>query len=131
MIRLLVSVTVAVMCLSASAVTRAADTFNSDQPFQEALSLNLLRSLFTQAVDQLEDHVEFSSELSHADSTTDRQRSLRFKYYPEGKSKSDRHLSAEGWFNSVPESGQLDWRFRFKLPEERAKRSVQHIESPL
>jgi hypothetical protein len=124
MIRLLASVIVLVMCLVGPAVTKAADTFNPDQPFQEALSLNLLRSLFTQALDHLGDHVEITSSLGQADSTVDRQRSLRFKYYPEGKSKSDRHLSAEGSFSSVPESGQLDWHFRFKLPEERAKENL-------
>ncbi|MBS0168067.1 hypothetical protein ACYX34_15665 [Nitrospira sp. CMX1] len=131
MFRLFSSVALVAMCLGGPAVSRAGDTVNSDQPFQEVLSLNLLRSLFNQAVNQLEDHVEISGHLSQADSTTNGQRSLRFKYYPEGKSRSNRHLSAEGSFSSAPESGQLDWHFRFKLPEERAKANLQHIESPL
>ncbi|MBX3325691.1 MAG: hypothetical protein U0223_13180 [Nitrospira sp.] len=131
MIRLLSSVMVVAMCLGGPAVARAADTFNPDQPFQEVLSLNLLRSLFNQVVNQLDDHVEISSRLSQADSTTNGQRSLRFKYYPEGKSKSDRHLSAEGWFSSTTESEQLDWHFRFKLPEDREKGNLSQVERPL
>ncbi len=129
--RVLSSVALVVLCFGGPAVTSAGDTFNPDQPFQEALSLNLLRSFFTQALDRLEDHVEISSHLKQADSASDRQRSLRFKYYPEGKSKSDRHLSAEGSFSSVPESGQLDWHFRFTLPEERVKGRLESIERPL
>lgn len=131
MIRLLSSVAVVLMCFGGPTMAGAGDSVNLDQPFQEGLSLNLLRSLLNQAVNQLEDHVEISSHLSQADSTVNGQRSLRFKYYPEGKSKSNRHLSAEGSFSSAPESGQLDWHFRFKLPEGRAKADLQHIESPL
>jgi hypothetical protein len=49
----------------------------------------------------------------------DRQGRLQFKFYPEGKSKSDQHLDAEGWFHVAPEAGQHDWHFRYSLPKDR------------
>ena len=51
-------------------MVKAADPVNLDQPFQEALSLDLLRLLFNQAVHQLEDHVEISGHPSQANSIT-------------------------------------------------------------
>jgi hypothetical protein len=131
MLRLLLVTVFSVMCLGTPALTTAADSFNPDQPFQQALSIDLLRSLLSQALDRLEDHVESSSSLSQSDPKADQSRSLRFKFYPEGKSKSDRHLSAEGWFRSGPDSGQLDWHFRFKLPDDQATRPLQQIDTPL
>ena len=110
-----------------------ADTFDPDQPFEQALSTSLLRSLLNQALDRLEDHVEISGSHSSGDTKADRSRHLRFKFYPEGKSRSQQHLSAEGWLRSIPESGQLDWHFRFKLPEERSKQLPPQpsLEAPL
>ena len=119
------------MCLGVPAPTAAADSLSPDQLFQQPLSIDLLRSLLSQALDRLEDHVEISSNLRQGDPKADQSRSLRFKFYPEGKSKSDRHLSAEGWFRSVPDSGQLDWHFRFKLPEDQVKRPLQQFDTPL
>jgi hypothetical protein len=110
-----------------------ADTFDPDQPFEPALSTGLLRSLLSQALDRLEDHVEVSGSLGSGNTRADQSRHLRFKFYPEGKSKSQQHLSAEGWLRSTPESGQLDWHFRFTLPEERSKQLLSKplVEAPL
>jgi len=127
---------IAVLCLvywvTPVSATQA-DTFDPDQPFEQALSTSLLRSLLNQALDRLEDHVEISGSLSSGDTKADRSRHLRFKFYPEGKSKSRQHLSAEGWLRSTPELGQLDWHFRFKLPEERSKQLLPQspFEAPL
>ncbi len=98
-----------------------ADTVGPDQPFEQALSASLLRSLLNRALDRLEDHVDISGNLSASDTKFDRPRHLRFKFYPQGKSKSQAHLSADGWLRSTPEVGQLDWHFRFTLPEEQSK----------
>ena len=127
---------IAVLCLvywvTPVSATQA-DTFDPGQPFEQALSTSLLRSLLNQALDRLEDHVEISSNLRSGDTKADRSRHLRFKFYPEGKSKSWQHLSAEGWLRSTPESGQLDWHFRFKLPEKRSKQLPfqPSLEAPL
>ena len=121
------------MCMAAPVWATQADMFDPDQPFEQALSTGLLRSLLNQALDRLEDHVEISSSLGSGDAKADRSRHLRFKFYPDGKSKSRQHLSAEGWLRSTPESGQLDWHFRFKLPEERSKQLAPQppLEAPL
>lgn len=104
------------------------DSFDPDQPFEQALSTSLLRSLLNQALDRLEDHVEMSGNLSANDTTPNRPRHLRFKFYPDGKSKSQQHLSAEGWLRATPESGQLDWHFRFTLPQERSKQASPRLQ---
>ncbi len=121
------------MCVVTPVWATQADSFDPDQPFEQALSTSLFRSLLNEAFDRLEDHVEISSSLSSGDTKTDRSRHLGFKFYPEGKSKSRQHLSAEGWLRSTPESGQLDWHFRFKLPEERSKQRQPQpsFEAPL
>jgi hypothetical protein len=121
------------MCVVTPVWATQADSFDPDQPFEQALSTSLFRSLLNVAFDRLEDHVEISSSLSSGDTKTVRSRHLRFNFYPEGKSKSQQHLSAEGWLRSTPESGQLDWHFRFKLPEERSKQRQPQpsFEAPL
>lgn len=131
MVRLPVVALFLLMCLGAPVTTTAADSWHPDQLFQQPLSIDLLRSLLSQALDRLDDHVEISSGLRQGDPKADRSRSLRFKFYPDGKSKSDRHLSAEGWFRSVPDSGQVDWHFRFKLPDDQTKPSLQPFDKPL
>ena len=43
--------------------------------------------------------------LDSGDVKGNRQGRLQFKFYPEGKSKSDEHLGAEGWFTSHLKAG--------------------------
>ena len=115
----------------APAQATQAEAFDPDQPFEQVLGTGMLRALLNQALDRLEEHVEISGDLSASNQKTDRLRYLRFKFYPEGKSKSHEHLSAEGWLRSTPESGQLDWHFRFKVPEERPQQTHPHLDAPL
>ena len=107
-----------------------AEPFNPDAPFQQGLTTSLLRSLLNQAFDSLEDHIEIMGKLDSGDVKGDRQGGLQFKFYPEGKSKSDEHLGAEGWFNVAPEGGQQDWHFKFTLPKDRKNTPLQ-FENPL
>lgn len=75
-------------------MVKAADSVNLDQPFQEALSLDLFRS-------------------------------LRFKYDPEGKSKSVRLRSSDNWIGIFGSNCQRSlvrrisntWSLRFKNVE--------------
>ena len=106
------------------------EPFNSDAPFQQGLTTTLLRSLLNQAFDRLEDHIELMGKLNSSDAKGDRQGRVQFKFYPEGKSKSDQHLAAEGWFQVSPEGEQHDWHFRFSLPKDR-KHSPPQLEEPL
>jgi len=107
-----------------------AEPFNPDAPFQQELTTSLLRSLLNQAFDRLEDHIEIMGKLDSDDVKGDRQGRLQFKFYPEGKSKSDEHVAAEGWFHVTPEGGEHDWHFRFTLPKDR-KNSPLQFEEPL
>ena len=121
-----------IVCLAAPAWADEKPSFNPDQPFEQALSTSVFRSLLNQALDKLDDHVEISGHLNSDDATSDRGKHLQFKFYPEGKSKSDQHFAAEGWFRSFPESGQQDWHFKFTRPEDRSKKSPPpQLESPL
>ena len=120
------------ICLTTPVWATEVEPFDPDQPFDQALAKNVLCSLLNQALDRLEDHVEISGNLSSDETKRDRGKHLQFKFYPEGKSKSDQHFAAEGWFRSSPESGQHDWQFKFKRPEERAKKSPSpQFEAPL
>jgi hypothetical protein len=126
------AVAIAFFLVCTSAPVRAAEVepFNQEAPFQQGPAQSLLRSLLNHAFDRLEDHIEIIGKLDSGDVRGDRQGRLQFKFYPEGKSKSDEHLSAEGWFRVAPEGGQHDWHFRFTLPKDRKNAPLQ-FEEPL
>jgi hypothetical protein len=107
------------------------ESFDPDQPFEQALATNFLRPLLHQVLDRLENHLEISGNLNPDQTMGDRRSHLRFKFYPEGRSKSDQHLRAEGWFQFSPEIGQHDWYFKFKLPEDCPKHLLLRFETPL
>lgn len=119
------------MCWGAPVQAVQGDTLDPDQPFEQALNAGDLRSLLSQALDRLEEHIEISGDLSASDQKTERSRYLRFKFYPEGKSRSDQHFAAEGWFRSSPESGQHDWHFKFKRSEDPPQKSSPQLKAPL
>lgn len=131
MMKIVITVVVS-MCLTAPVWATEAESFDPDEPFTQAMTTGVLRSLLNQALDRFEDHVEISGNL-HADETRgDRGKRLQFKFYPEGKSRSDQHFTAEGWFGSSPESGRYDWRFQFRQPEDRFKKHPSpQLEGPL
>jgi len=95
-----------------------APSFDPDQPFDQAFSSQMLRTLLNKALDILDDHLEVAGGLSHADSKNDQSGRLQLKIYPKGKSHSDEHLKAEGSFRFSPDSGQHDLHFRFHPPQE-------------
>ena len=107
------------MCTAAPVWASEAEPFNPDALFQPGLTTSLLHSFLNQAFDRLEDHIEIMGKRDSGDVKGDRQGRLQFKFYTEGKSKSDQHLGAEGWFHVAPEGEQHDWHFRFTLPKDR------------
>ncbi len=119
------------MCLAAPVWATEVESFDPDQPFDQALTTGVLRSLLNQALDQLEDHVEITGTLNSDASKGDKDRHFRFKFYPEGKSKSDQHLTAEGWFQFSPDTGQHDWHFKFMLPKDSPKKPPLQFKAPL
>jgi hypothetical protein len=116
------------MFMAAPVWAAEVEPFDPEAPFRQGLSTSLLRSLFNQAFDQLEDHLEILGKLEPEDVKGNRQGRLQFKFYPEGKSKSDQHVGAEGWFQVAPENGQHDWHFKFTLPKDRKHAPLQFQE---
>jgi hypothetical protein len=119
------------MCLVAPVWATEEESFDPDQPFKQALTSNLLRSLLGQALDKLEDHVEITGNLNSDALKGKEDKHFRFKFYSEGKSQSDQHLTAEGRFHISPETGQRDWHFKFTLPKDRSTKPPQQLDAPL
>jgi len=105
--------------------------FDPEQPFQQGFSMGVLRSLLNGALDALEDHLEITGNIGPDDGKGDRQGNLRFKFYPEGKSKSDQHHMAEGWFRISPDHTLRDFYLRFKNPDEPVKNSFRQFNDVL
>lgn len=97
--------------------SRASEPFDSEEPFKQAITKNLLRSFLNQALDVLDDHLEIVGSLNPDQKQGDRQQYLKFRFYPEGKSKSNESMTAEGWIDQAPYSSQQDFHFRFSLPK--------------
>ena len=97
--------------------SRAAELFDSEEPFNQAITKNLLRSFLNQALDVLDDHLEVTGALNPNEKQGNRQQYLKFRFYPEGKSRSNESMTAEGWVDHVPDSSQQDFHFRFSLPK--------------
>jgi hypothetical protein len=107
------------------------ESFDPDQPFTQAFSQRLLQSFLNQALKAIDDHVEISSNLNLDSSRGDRTQRLRFKFYPEGKSKSGEHITAEGWFGPSWDLRQDEFHFRFALPKSSSEPSSNRYDQVL
>lgn len=116
------------VCTAGPVWAAEVEPFDPEAPFRQGLTTGLLRSLLNEALDKFEDHIEFMGKLDPDDVKGNRQGRLQFKFYPEGKSKSDQHVGAEGWFQVAPENGQHDWHFKFTLPKDRKHPPLQFQE---
>jgi len=90
--------------------------FDPEQPFK-GMGQRLLESFLGQALEALDDHFELSGTLDSDAQQNDRKKSLRFKFYPNGKSKSNDHIAAEGWFGPSTDTRQDEFHFRFTVPK--------------
>ena len=124
-----VAVLVCIPCTTAWAAEGGG--FDPDQPFKEAFSQRWLRSFLNQALDAIEDHFEITGNLNPDSSEGDRTNKLQFKFYPEGKSKSNDHVTAEGWFGPSKDSRQDEFHFRFAVPKSSSKPSSQPLSDVL
>jgi hypothetical protein len=107
------------------------DEFDADQPFNEAVTKHLLRSWLNHALDVLDDYLEITGTLTPDQPKGDRRSSLRFRFYPEGKSKSDDSITAEGWVDRSPDGHHQEFHFRFALPESSSRNSFEQFEHVL
>ena len=90
--------------------------FDPEQPFKGA-GQRLLESFLGQALAALDDHFEMSGTLDSDAQQDDGKKTLRFRFYPNGKSKSSDHIAAEGWFGPSTDSRQDEFHFRFTVPK--------------
>jgi hypothetical protein len=126
-----IGITFLSIILSTSAWAGEGGGFDSDQPFSQALSERVLQSLFGQALEALDDHFEISGHLDPDSANGDRTKTLQFKFYPEGKSKSRDHITAEGWFAPSQDSHQDEFHFRFSIPKSSAELSPESLNNVL
>lgn len=89
-------------------------TFDFAQPFDEAINKHVLRSLLNRALDAVEDHIELNGKLRSGKQTGDREGRFELRLYPQGKSRSDEHVGAEGFFRFSPDAGDNEFTLRFK-----------------
>ena len=90
--------------------------FDPEQPFK-GMGQQLLESFLGQALEALDEHFELSGTLNPDAGQQDRKQTLRFKFYPNGKSKSNDHIAAEGSFGPSTDSRQDEFHFRFTVPK--------------
>lgn len=100
-------------------------TFDFDQPFDEAISKQYLRSLLNRALDAVEDHVEWKGNLRRSDRTGDREGRFELRLYPQGRSRSQKHVGAEGSFRFSPDAGNNELSLRFKSSKESSGSKAQ------
>lgn len=115
----------------APACGNAAESFDPEQPFNNSIARNFLRSFLNQALDVLDEHLEVTGSLNQDEKQVDRQRYLKFRFYPEGKSKSDESITAEGWIDPSSDSRQQDFHFRFSLPKSPQKNAPSQFDHVL
>ena len=73
-----------------------------------------LRNLYNQALAALQEYIEIDGSLPQDGETQARVGEFRLKVFPQGKSRSQEHLSAEGSFRLSPDPGQQEFSLRFK-----------------
>ena len=125
------AVLIVVVFAIAPAWGAATEPFDSEQPFNQAITKNFLRSFLNQALDVLDDHLEITSSLAPDDKQGDGRRHLKFRFYPEGKSKSDESITAEGWIDPSGDSSQQGFHFHFSLPKVFQKNTPSQFEHVL
>ena len=72
----------------------------------------LLHELFDQALARVREYVEVEGNLPALESR--RSGEFRLKLFPQGKSHSQEHLTAEGSFSLSPDADQQEFTLRFK-----------------
>lgn len=84
------------------------------ESFEGTTPDSLLRGLYDQALGALQEYIEIEGSLPEDGETQARGGEFRLKVFPQGKSRSQEHLSAEGSFRLSPDPGQQEFSLRFK-----------------
>lgn len=84
------------------------------ESFDTTTSDSLLRGLYDHAVAALQEYIEIEGRLPKDGETQARGGQFRLKLFPQGKSRSQEHLIAEGSFGLSPDAEQQEFTLRFK-----------------
>ena len=84
------------------------------ESFEGTTPDSLLRSLYNQALAAFQEYIEIDGNLPQDGETQARGGEFRLKVFPQGKSRSQEHLSAEGSFRLSPDAEQQELTLRFK-----------------
>lgn len=106
---------VVLICLPGTSVAET-PSFDPDQPFRHAFTSTMLRAMLNHTLDLIEDHLEIAGDVAQPDSGGEQEGRFTVKVYPKGKSRSDEHLAAEGWFRLSPDLGRQDFHLRLERP---------------
>ncbi len=115
-LRVWLSFMLAIVLAAVPAWAGDSETFDPDQPFNSLHGRLFLESLAGQALDLLKDHLEISADTPSGENGSLGRQSLRFKFYPDGRSKSDQYFAAEGWLGPSSDAQRQELHFRFSLP---------------
>lgn len=80
--------------------------------FAKTTPEKFLHGLFDQALATIQEYVEVEGSLPSQESR--RPGEFHLKLFPQGKSHSQEHVTAEGFFHLSPESDQPEFTLRFK-----------------
>ncbi len=82
--------------------------------FDRLIPQNALRNLYNQALSTLQEYVEVEGKMPGNGSSQQQAGEFRLKLFPQGKSRSQEHMSAEGFLRLSPDADQQELILRFK-----------------
>jgi hypothetical protein len=85
-----------------------------NEPAGHMVPTDILRGLFAQALATLQEYVEVETALQPDGSSPPQTGEFRLKLFPQGKSRSQDHFTAEGTYRRSPDAGQREFTLRFK-----------------
>ncbi len=85
-----------------------------NESFEQLFPSGLFDELYSHALSTLQDYIELEGNLPGEGSSRQQAGEFRLKLFPQGKSRSQEHLSAEGSFRLSPETDQQEFTLRFK-----------------
>lgn len=105
-----------ILPMAESAVAAAADDHvpEASESYERIIPNGFFRDLYSQALSSLHEYIELEGNLPGTGSSTPQAGEFRLKLFPQGKSRSREHLSAEGSYHLAPDSGQREFTLRFK-----------------
>lgn len=86
----------------------------ASESLEHVLPNRLLRDLYSQALSTLQEYIELEGNLPGEGSSRQQAGEFRLKLFPQGKSRSREHVSAEGSFRLAPDGDQQEFTLRFK-----------------